>query len=617
VKSVYLVPPWLVLIALIPLKALGNYVFQNDWSEGPGVAGPVRLFWNKSFYDQSNIGWYSLPLGELCLGITGITHPISSDLELCKFAFPGDMDGDGDIDVVSSERGSPSPYKVAWFENDGSGGGWDMHIVSQNYALYYCVYPGDLDNDGDMDIVGANVAMSKEGLEWFSNDDGAGDSWTRYRIVYWGNPYFVCCSDIDGDDTLDVASITSADPSQVAWWERHDQSHPEWEQHVVAGGIHQNKELFCVDLDQDGDTDILSAEDWYNGLKWHENLDGTGLNWSSHPIGGYYDDPYSVHASDIDSDGDLDVVYCSEDAYEVSWFENVDGSCTNWDEHVIDPDRDHAWGVHSADLTNDGYPDVILAEGYGAHLYLYRNMDGAGTLWARFLISYGSWFRDVDVADFNQDGRTDILAAAELGINISWHDVVGETDGWLLSSILDVGSYPQWDSITWIGEEPLGTDIFFQMRASNDWEDMGAWCDTIFEPQGLTGIIDSTFRYIQYRVGITSDTEFVTPVLHEVRFYWTYLGIEGGETGEEFSVNAYPNPSNRSVSIIIPSSFTANTEILVYDISGKLVRRFSDIETNIIQWDCDDDTGREVPSGLYLIQGISGDQSLSVRFVKI
>jgi len=492
-----------------------------------------------------------------------------------------------------------------------------MHIVSQNYALFYCVYPGDLDNDGDMDIVGANVAMSKEGLEWFSNDDGVGDSWTRYRIEYWGSPPFVCFADIDGDDTLDVASITSATPKQVAWWERHAQSEPEWEQHVVLGGIHMSSELFCVDLDQDGDIDILSAEDWYNGLKWHENLDGTGLNWLSHSIGGYYDNPYSVHASDIDGDGDLDVVYCSEDAYEVSWFENVDGSCTNWEEHVIDQDRNHAWGVHSADLTSDGYPDVILAEYYGAHLYLYRNMDGAGTQWARFLIKSGWWFIDVDVADFDEDGKLDILAAASLGVNLSWHEVVGETDGWLLSSILDVGSYPQWDSITWIGEEPLGTDIFFQVRASNDWEEMGTWCDTIFEPQSLTGIIDSTFRYIQYRVGMTSDTEFLTPVLDEVRFYWTYLGIEGGGTGEEFSVSAYPNPSPGSVSIIIPPAFIAGTEILVYDITGKLVRRFSELETNIIQWDCDDESGGEVPSGVYLIQWISGDQSLSVRFVKI
>jgi len=584
-----------LVILVLAEAAAASFVFQTNWVGGPGVPGPVTS-WNTNFSDQERTAYDVIPM-HVYLDISGVSHPISSDMEGCQFAFPADMDGDGDIDVVSSERGTGSPYKVAWFE--------------------YCVYPGDLDNDSDMDIVGANAAISNKGLEWFSNDDGVGDSWTRYRIVYWGSPGFVCCSDIDGDDTLDVVAVTYGDPNQIAWWERHAQTEPEWEQHLVTGGLHSGLEFFCIDFDLDGDIDILSAEDWPNGLKWHENLDGTGLNWLSHSIGGYYEIAYSVHASDIDSDGDLDVVYCSEDSHEVSWFENVDGSCTNWEEHVIDSDRNHAWGVHASDLTDDGYPDVILAENQGKHLYLYRNMDGAGTQWARFLIKWGWWFTDVDVADFNEDGKTDILASAHTGTNVSWHEVVGETDGWLLSSILDIESYPQWDSITWASDEPSGTEIFFQVRASNDWENMGSWCDTIFEPQSLTGFIDSTFRYIQYRVGITSDTEFVTPVLHEIRFYWTYLGIEGGETGEDFSVSSYPNPSNRSVSITIPPSSIANTDILVYDISGKLVRRFTDLETNIIQWDCDDDSGREVPSGVYLIQGISGTQSLSVKFVKI
>jgi len=101
--------------------------------------------------------------------------------------------------------------------------------------------------------------------------------------------------------------------------------------------------------------------------------------------------------------------------------------------------------------------------------------------------------------------------------------------------------------------------------------------------------------------------------------YW--LSVEEEEQASpsegEPGLICYPNPSNGSVSIMIPPAFIASTEILVYDISGKLVRRFIDLETNIIQWDCDDESGREVPSGVYLIQGISGDQSLSVRFVKI
>ena len=129
--------------------------------------------------------------------------------------------------------------------------------------------------------------------------------------------------------------------------------------------------------------------------------------------------------------------------------------------------------------------------------------------------------------------------------------------------------------------------------------------------------IDSTHRYIQYKVGKTAEDGIVTPVLDEVRFYWTCLGIEGEEGTEEFSLTAFPNPSGGIVSIYVPPAFAEEIEILVYDISGKLVRNLSERDGSVFMWDCDDSSGNEAPSGLYIIQCIAGDRSQSVRFVKL
>jgi len=321
-----------------------------------------------------------------------------------------------------------------------------------------------------------------------------------------------------------------------------------------------------------------------------------------------------VHAADIDDDDDYDVVYCGHG--EVCWFENLNGSGTNWEEHILDSDLEDPRGVHSADVTNDGCIDILLANYSGLDLFLYKNMDGIGDEWGRFRLA-GSPYRDVDATDFNEDGITDILAAASNGVEVSWHELTGHTSGWLESSILDVNSYPQWDSITWTGEESPGTDIFFQLRTSNDWEDMGAWCDTIFEPTSLVGIIDSTHRYIQYRVGMTAENEFDTPILDEVRMYWTYLGIEDGEGDIELSITAAPNPSSGSVSVIVPPLYTEDIQLLVYDISGKVVADLSEGDGNLFHWDCRNSSGVTVPAGMYIIQGIVGDRSTSVRFVKL
>ena len=592
-----------------------EYSYQRNWFGGPGVPGPTT-WWGATFASSENMSYAALQM-YLFLGISSTQHVISNNMPGCEFAFPADMDGDGDLDVLSHED-LTSAYKVSWFENDGNGGGWTEHIVSTYYAVIKCAYPADIDSDGDIDVIGANTAMSKDRIEWWRNEDGVGDSWTRFVIGENNPSLFVCAADINGDDTLETIAPNAASPYGITWWEAANYPPDSaWVEHLVNNSNRYCEELVPFDLDQDGDLDILSARDYYNGLQWHENLDGAGLTWAKHQIGGYYDDAHSVHAADIDNDGDIDVVQCNSQQGQVNWFENLDGSCLNWDKHSIDNTLGKPQSVLLTDMQVEGRTDLIVAD-YGSYkLFYYQNLNSTGLQWARYTLKSGSWFVDVDTADFDEDGRVDILAAASIGTYLSWHELEGHTDGWLLSSILDVTSYPQWDSVTWIAEEPAGTDIFFQVRASNDWEDMGAWCDTLFEPQSLTGLIDSTFRYIQYRVGMTSDTEFATPVLEEVRFYWTFLGIEGGEGSEEFDVTAWPNPASSSVTISFPVPFISSTEMLIYDVSGKLVRRFSSLETNTVQWDCTDETGVTVPSGLYLVQVHTGEESRTVRLVKI
>jgi len=606
----------IVYLLIIPSVAAAGVVFQFDWSGGPGIPGPNTWHWYNTFSSQSQTAWTAMPY-KLLLGISTVSHTISSHMGGCYYTFPADMDGDGDVDVLAQ---STDYWDIAWFENDGSGGGWDLHMVSASYPMFWCAYPGDLDADGDMDVIGANIAISKKGIEWWRNDDGIGDSWTRFQIVEpYGSPLFACCADINGDDTLEVVAPSRISPDQIAWWESTTEPPDSmWEKHVVSSSSKDGWELFPVDLDQDGDMDILCACELYpSGLQFWENIDGTGTDWELTRINYFDDDATSVHAADIDGDGDLDVVACGTFNKYVSWFENLDDTCGTWEEHLLETTLDEARGVHAADVTDDGFIDIIVAVWEDNQLYLFRNMDGTGSEWAKYLLKSGWWFTDVDVADFNDDGFTDILAGATDGVEISWHEISGYSSGWLESSILDVTGYPRWDSIAWTCEEPPGTDLFFQIKGSNDWENMGAWCDTIFEPGSLAGYVDSTYRFIQYRVGMTSDSRFGTAVLDAVYIYWSAMGIEDGEGMLEFAIIAVPNPSGSGISIEVPSAYIEGVELFVYDLSGKLVQKLSQRNESTFMWDCHDSSGHEVPAGTYIIRAVFEDRSTSVRFVKL
>ncbi|MCK4806960.1 MAG: T9SS type A sorting domain-containing protein, partial [Candidatus Aegiribacteria sp.] len=85
----------------------------------------------------------------------------------------------------------------------------------------------------------------------------------------------------------------------------------------------------------------------------------------------------------------------------------------------------------------------------------------------------------------------------------------------------------------------------------------------------------------------------------------------------EFVITAVPNPSGGGVSIEVPSVYAEGVELLVYDLSGKLVRKLSERNGSIFFWDGCDSSGDEAPSGAYIIRGVVEDRSASVRFVKL
>jgi hypothetical protein len=58
-----------------------------------------------------------------------------------------DLDGDSDIDIVSSTYNAAALTEVLWFENDGSQA-FSRHVIANTAYTTYNVFAIDLDQDG-------------------------------------------------------------------------------------------------------------------------------------------------------------------------------------------------------------------------------------------------------------------------------------------------------------------------------------------------------------------------------------------------------------------------------------------------------------------------------------
>jgi hypothetical protein len=127
---------------------------------------------------------------------------------------------------------------------------------------------------------------------------------------------------------------------------------------TVAGA----SSVFAADIDGDGDLDVVSTSPDDDSVIWHENNGAAPPGFGFSPITFFTTDGVqSVVAADVDGDGDMDVLSASADDNKTAWYENTAGDGTSWDDHVISTATTGAVSVCVSDLDNDGDVDVLSA----------------------------------------------------------------------------------------------------------------------------------------------------------------------------------------------------------------------------------------------------------------
>ena len=89
----------------------------------------------------------------------------------------------------------------------------------------------------------------------------------------------------------------------------------------------------------------------------------TGQGWREHVITETFDGPTVVRSVDMDNDGDYDVLASSYTDKEVAWFENKDGKGQFGQKNLIAQSNRFIYDVVDADFNCDGKRDIVFSDG--------------------------------------------------------------------------------------------------------------------------------------------------------------------------------------------------------------------------------------------------------------
>ena len=309
------------------------------------------------------------------------------------FISSADIDGDGRLDAVTA---------AWWYRNPGSAGHpWERHLIGE--PLRNMAVVCDFDRDGDPDILGTKGKGSEPNAElvWARNDRPKG--FTVLDNVDDGEGRFI--------QGAAVARLRPGEPIRVllSWHTPPgrrlqiltvpaDPSDGRWRIKPLFDYGKPTKQLDVADIDRDGDLDVLFVGNAaFGDLVWLRN-DGPGrwrpFTW----FRGAGNKSHRVVLGDIDRDGAVEAVvgHYREDPGYLAWYDPPSPPTDLWTEHVI-ATAEEIYGpmsVSLADMDGDSDLDVVVGEHRvkdlaSARLWIFENLDGKAGRWKPHIVYRG------------------------------------------------------------------------------------------------------------------------------------------------------------------------------------------------------------------------------------
>ena len=353
-----------------------------------------------------NIAYTTLLLFLTCLVAQGQSVEFSSNNRLILGTHKertasmgiGDLDGDGDQDIVlANGRHWPGQNRV--FFNNGRGVFTVSKPLGSESATSYSTELADFDNDGDLDIaVGNDMAPNNLFL-----NDGSGDF---ILAGNFGDNYAptrnLVVADIDQDGDQDILITNRGRENQICL----NDGQGSFRRTIGFGNRYDSTiDVEVADINGDGHNDLILAN--RDQQQNYAYLNNGKLQFTSKiPFGSGTDNTRSVAVGDIDNDGHLDLISANIGEPNNIYFGN---SSSTYEEAIsFDTSSANSSSLSITDFNLDGLSDIVVGN-FRQPNHVFINHDD-GRSWEKISLSeHSSFTYDILAADLNRDGLPDIL----------------------------------------------------------------------------------------------------------------------------------------------------------------------------------------------------------------
>lgn len=343
-----------------------------------------------------------------------------------------DMDGDGDLDVVSAWRGAPigggDELGLIAIHLQQDPANWQTIVIDEGvrYSEVNAITVADIDLDAHPDVVVA--VMDRVVYQQAPDDPIQVNEWKVFEIqasiadefLAW---FDVAAGQIDGVDGLDIVAAL-ADDGRVVWFRApHEPDDVAWATGWVLNDIDATTRSLAdsvalFDLNDDDLLDVIStapgeAEDV---ISWYEHPEDLVMEeWAKHPMSDF-NGATRFDIADLDGDGNVDLAAISPVDQRAAWFLQPSTVTSRWGGFVLAEfnrgfDNRLPIDIAIADIEGNDQNDVVIATSEPGGLSWFTPGTDNQTRWTEtVIISFTNANTGlIDVGDIDADLDPDVV----------------------------------------------------------------------------------------------------------------------------------------------------------------------------------------------------------------